>query len=173
MKRLIAVFVFAAVALGVMAKGGVSELKSPDGKVIVTIECDGALRISASQDGVTVLSPSEIGINTGAGTAPLKVKKTEKGSADRTITMPVYKRREVRDHYNEVRLTLSDGFPKPSKVTRVLRGKLDLQSGEARFLPTRQGNVVLSGTIGCDVYAVIPAGSGPLKDGAKLKGFLI
>ena len=110
MKRLFAVFVFAAVALGVLAKGSVSELKSPDGKVIVTIECDGALRISASQDGVTVLSPSEIGINTGAGAAPLKVKKTEKGSADRTITMPVYKRREVRDHYNEVRLTLSDGF---------------------------------------------------------------
>ncbi len=110
MKRLFAVFVFAAVALGVMAKGGVSELKSPDGKVIVTIECDGALRISASQDGVTVLSPSEIGINTGAGAVPLKVKKTENGSADRKITMPVYKRREVRDHYNEVRLTLSDGF---------------------------------------------------------------
>ena len=73
----------------------------------------------------------------------------------------------------EITVTLSGGFPKPSKVTRVLRGKLDLQSGEARFLPTRQGNVVLSGTIGCDVYAVIPAGSGPLKDGAKLKGFLI
>ena len=73
----------------------------------------------------------------------------------------------------EITLTLAGGFPKPSKVTRVLRGSLDLRDGEVRFLPTRQGNVVLSSTIGCDVYAIIPGGSGPLPGGTKLKGFLL
>ena len=110
MKRLFAVFAFAVVTLGVMAKGGVDQVKSPDGTVTVSIECDGVLTISASQDGVVVLSPSEIGITTADGKMPLKVKKTEKSSTDRTIAMPVYKRKEVRDHYNELRLTLSNGF---------------------------------------------------------------
>ncbi len=73
----------------------------------------------------------------------------------------------------EITLTLSGGFPKPSKITRVLRGTLDLRSGTARLVPKRQGNVVLSSTIGCDALAVIPAGSGPLEDGTKLKGFLL
>ena len=36
-----------------------------------------------------------------------------------------------------------------------------------------QGNVILSSTIGCDVMAVVPAGSGPLEAGTKLKGFMI
>ena len=43
----------------------------------------------------------------------------------------------------------------------------------ARLRPARQGNVVLSGTIGCDVFAVVPGGSGPLPAGTKLKGFLL
>ncbi len=73
----------------------------------------------------------------------------------------------------EITLTLAGGFKKPSPVTRVLRGSLDLRDGTARFLPTRQGNVMLSSTIGCNAYAIIPEGSGPLPDGTKLKGFLL
>lgn len=73
----------------------------------------------------------------------------------------------------EITMSLTGGFQKPSKVTRVLRGSLDLRDGTVRLVPGRQGNVVLSGTIGCDAFAVIPAGSGPLEDGAKLKGFLL
>lgn len=110
MKRLFAAFVLAALTLGVMAKGDVRELKSPDGKVEVTIGCDGVLTISAAQDGVTVLLPSEIGITTTDRSVPLKIKKAEQSSTDRTIKMPVYKRKEVRDHYNELRLWISNGF---------------------------------------------------------------
>lgn len=73
----------------------------------------------------------------------------------------------------EITLTLVGGFSKPSSSTRVLRGKLDLSDGTARFSPGRQGNAVLSSTIGCDAYAFIPEGSGPLPDGAKLKGYLL
>ena len=36
-----------------------------------------------------------------------------------------------------------------------------------------QGNVVLSSAMGCDAMAVIPAGSGPLVPGTKLKGFML
>ena len=74
----------------------------------------------------------------------------------------------------EITLTLASAFSKPSKVTRVLRGTLDLRDGTARLLlPKSQGNAVLSSTIGCDVFAVVPAGSGPLEPGTKIKGFLL
>ncbi len=74
----------------------------------------------------------------------------------------------------EITLTLAGAFPKSSDVTRILRGTLDLRDGEARLLlPREQGNVVLSSVIGCDALAFIPAGSGPLEAGTRLKGFLI
>ena len=74
----------------------------------------------------------------------------------------------------EITVTLLGGFGKKSRITRVLRGRLDLCDGTARMrLPGDQGNVVLSSTIGCDVMAIVPAGSGALPEGTVLKGFLL
>lgn len=75
---------------------------------------------------------------------------------------------------NEFCVTLAADFKKKSRQTRFLRGKLRLDSGIVCMeLPEEQGNVVLSSTIGCDVMAVIPAGSGPVSTGTVLKGFLL
>lgn len=74
----------------------------------------------------------------------------------------------------EIEVSLAGGFGKKSRCTRLLRGKLDLSDGTVKMqLPTEQGNVVLSSTIGCNVMAIVPEGSGPLPAGTKLKGFLI
>ena len=74
----------------------------------------------------------------------------------------------------KIQVKLSNGFPKKSPKTRFLRGRLELKDGMVCMnLPKDQGNVVLSSTIGCDVMAVAPAGSGPLDAGTVLKGFLL
>lgn len=74
----------------------------------------------------------------------------------------------------EITVTLADDFKKRSPVTRFLRGKLRIRSGEAFIeLSGDQGNVVLSSTVGCDVMAIVPGGSGPVSAGTKLKGFLL
>ena len=74
----------------------------------------------------------------------------------------------------EFPVALSSGFDKKSPKTRFLRGRLSLKDGTARMeLPKDQGNVVLSSAIGCDLMAVVPAGSGPLSAGTVLKGFLL
>ena len=74
----------------------------------------------------------------------------------------------------EITVKLADDFKKKSRGTRILRGSLELSNGTVRMrLPKGQGNVVLSSTIGCNVMAVVPAGSGPLPAGTELKGFLI
>lgn len=74
----------------------------------------------------------------------------------------------------EFPLKLVGGFRKKSPGTRFLRGMLDLSDGTVRMrVPSEQGNVVLSSTIGCNVMAIIPGGSDALPEGAELKGFLI
>ena len=73
----------------------------------------------------------------------------------------------------ELTVTLLEGFRKKSPVTRLLRGTLVLNDGEVRMSIREQGNVVLSSAMGCDAMAVIPAGSGPIAAGTKLKGFML
>lgn len=75
---------------------------------------------------------------------------------------------------SEFDIRLLNGFRKKSKGTRFLRGTLVLENGQVCMrLPADQGNVVLSSAIGCNVMAVVPAGSGPLEAGTVLKGFLL
>lgn len=74
----------------------------------------------------------------------------------------------------EISVKLANGFRKKSPGTRFLRGILDLSEGTVRMrVPSEQGNVVLSSAIGCNVMAIIPAGSEPVAEGTELKGFLI
>ena len=92
------------------------------------------------------------------------------------IAMPVLKKMAGHGAYipQEITVTLKNGFSKKSKGTRILRGRLDLSDGTVKMiLPDDQGNVVLSSTIGCNVMAIVPAGSGALPEGTMLKGFMI
>lgn len=74
----------------------------------------------------------------------------------------------------EIAVTLASDFRKQSPCTRLLRGRLDLSTGSARIeIPPEQGNTALCSSIGCDVMAVIPPGSGSIASGTVLKGFLI
>lgn len=66
------------------------------------------------------------------------------------------------------------GFAKKSPSDRFLRGRLFLEDGTVRFdAAPDQGNVVLSGTVGCNVFLLIPAGSPPVEAGTRLTGFMI
>ena len=74
----------------------------------------------------------------------------------------------------EIEMTLDTPFPRKSRLTRLLRGKLEIVSGRAILhLPKEQGNTVISSMIGCDAMAIVPAGSGPLSAGTILKGFML
>lgn len=74
----------------------------------------------------------------------------------------------------EFPVKLLDSFSKKSPATRILRGTMEVLNGEIGIhIPKAQGNVVLSSTIGCNLMAIVPAGSGPLEKGTVLKGFFI
>lgn len=75
---------------------------------------------------------------------------------------------------NEMKIQLCNDFKKKSPATRLLRGALDLSSGHAAIrISEDQGNVVLSSSIGCDVMAIVPGGTGALEAGTELSGFII
>ncbi|MBO5645743.1 MAG: molybdopterin molybdotransferase MoeA [Clostridia bacterium] len=74
----------------------------------------------------------------------------------------------------EITVSLAAPFRKKSPQTRFLRGKLDLTEGTVHMqLVADQGNVVLSSTIGANVMAIVPAGSGPVEEGTRLRGFML
>ena len=74
----------------------------------------------------------------------------------------------------EIDVTLLDAYPSESRATRLLRGRLQLKEGKVCMsLASGQGNVVISSAIGCNVMAIVPAGSGPVPAGTTLKGFLL
>lgn len=92
------------------------------------------------------------------------------------VVAPTLKKLAGRSDFmpREVMVTLRDRFGKKSPGTRLLRGTLDLSDGTAGMrLSGDQGNVVISSAIGCDVMAVVPAGSGPVEAGTVLEGFLL
>ncbi len=92
------------------------------------------------------------------------------------IVLPVIKKLCGYRSYipEEINVVLLDDFKKKSGAVRLLRGSLELKNGAVGIrLPKEQGNVALSSSIGCNVMAIVPAGSGPQAAGTILKGFLI
>ena len=81
----------------------------------------------------------------------------------------------IKDYMpQEIDLELDSDFKKTSKNDRVIRGTLVIEDGVAKIrAPKGQGNIMISSTIGCDLVAVIPGGSGPLQKGAMIKGYLV
>lgn len=75
---------------------------------------------------------------------------------------------------SEIDIELADSFGKKSPITRIIRGSLKIADGKIFMrVPSEQGNGILRSMSGCNVMAVIPAGSDRLQAGEKLKGFLI
>lgn len=90
------------------------------------------------------------------------------------VVLPALYKLSGRQSYlpEEIQVTLLEDFPKKSPKPRLLRGTLALKDGSAGMHITgEQGNGILHTMIGCDLLALVPAGSGPLKAGTTLWGY--
>ena len=93
------------------------ELASPDGRLTVTVEAGDQLRWSIAHDQSTVMLPSAIGIEGETSKhkpfafgKPVKVQKAVRKQVDTTFPTPVYKKAEVKDYYNLLRLNCKGNF---------------------------------------------------------------
>lgn len=92
------------------------------------------------------------------------------------IAMPAFRKLSGLAEFEirEFPIRLAERFGKASPSNRMLRGFLDVSDGTVRMqLSQGQGNVMISGLIGCNLAAIIPAGSGPLPAGTELRGFFL
>jgi alpha-glucosidase len=127
--------------------GDAREVRSPDGKIAVAIHTDGPLGYSITVDGKPLLLRSRLGLELAGdvklGEKPV-VQSEKRNSADNHWVNEWGKNRNVRDHYNELTLTLKDGDRTFGVVARAyddgvgLRMVLPKQPGMDSFTVTRE-----------------------------------
>ena len=101
------VLLMAALAAAFVAQAKDFEVKSPDGKIVVTVASGEHVSYSIEREGVKLLAPSRISMMLIGGYmygGPSNFKASVK-RVDQTIPARNFKRAQVRDRYNE--LTLS------------------------------------------------------------------
>ena len=105
MKKLVTLLALCAAAVWAQAKD--YTVVSPDGHLSVTVQTGKSLTYSVQRDGIALLSPSSIGLTLEDGTLwgpGTKFTKATKQSVDALYDAPVFKRSQVRDHYNQLTL---------------------------------------------------------------------
>ena len=105
--RSLLVALFATLPLCLAAAPRHYELRSPDGRLCVGIDAAPTLQYTLNYDGQAVLAPSALALELGDGSrydASVRFEKAILSSVDETISATVYKRAQVRDHYNQLTL---------------------------------------------------------------------
>ena len=111
MKKIIAATLCGLCALPLMAEKRF-QLQSPDQKVQVEVALDNNIHFSLTQGGTEVMNTTlSLTLTDGRvlGANP-KVAKSKHSTADETIPSPFYKKKEVKDHYNELCLDFKGNY---------------------------------------------------------------
>lgn len=113
-------FVLAAIFLtGSAAAAGQAaalSLASPDKKIQVSVQATGRLSYSVQVDGQSILTDSALGLELGSHGSlgpEVRLVKAERHSTNQPWENRWGKRRQVRDHYNELRLVLNENGAAP------------------------------------------------------------
>ncbi|MBS1529671.1 MAG: glycoside hydrolase family 97 N-terminal domain-containing protein, partial [Bacteroidetes bacterium] len=88
-------------------------VKSPDGKIDLTISAGKNIEWSVNHEDTQVVLPSEVSLALGDGTVlgtDVKVKDAKPASANNTINTPLYKKDKVTDNYNQLTLTFKGDY---------------------------------------------------------------
>lgn len=111
MHRLLTTFAVALMAISAFAAPKDYVLRSPDEKLMVTIETGNGITYTLKHDGDLLLDRSEIGMYMTDGTVfggYLNVKKASTRTVSQTIKAVMYKKAEIKDEFNELTLKFKD-----------------------------------------------------------------
>ena len=110
----------AAFALAITASAETKTISSPDGKLVVSISTDeGRLTYSAVYDGVKVLEPSALGLNTDIGdyTKNLTLTATNEKPVNKTYSMTTVKMSDITYEANGIEMSFTaKGARMPMKL---------------------------------------------------------
>ncbi|GAB3637303.1 glycoside hydrolase family 97 protein [Hymenobacter arcticus] len=92
---------------------GLYHLKSPDGKLDITVQTGADLTWAVRHEATPVLAPSALGLTLGTGEVLGKnpvVSRATPATSNTTFATPVYKKSQVVDHYNQLMLSLKGNY---------------------------------------------------------------
>lgn len=115
------------------------QLQSPDRKLQTVVTVGDDVEFSLTHDGTEVLAPSAISMTLQNGEvlgAKPKVSKVTKGSVDKVIPSPFYKKTEVSDIYNEMTISFRGDY---SIAFRLYNDGLAY-----RFITRKKGDIVVA-----------------------------
>ncbi|NDW10725.1 glycoside hydrolase family 97 protein [Dysgonomonas sp. 520] len=90
-----------------------NQLKSPDGKLSVSVVVDKKITYTVTHEGDEVIAASSVSMELDGAKSfgvDSHLKNVKTTSVDNTIASPFYKRKEIRDHYNEMVLNFKEDF---------------------------------------------------------------
>ena len=93
------------------ANSGDYSLTSPDGHITVNVAVGNDIKYSISRDGKVLIAPSAISMNLSDGIAfgeNDRLRKVNRSSYDETCPATAYKKAEVWDNYNQIRLQFNE-----------------------------------------------------------------
>ncbi len=93
--------------------GKTYQVKSPDGKISISIAAGATVSWSVKHGDTEVIIPSQISVTLDNGEVLGKnaaVKKSMEASANETIATPIYKKSTVQDNYNQLTLTFKGDY---------------------------------------------------------------
>ncbi|MBR5034201.1 MAG: glycoside hydrolase family 97 protein [Bacteroidales bacterium] len=105
MKKVLITALAALLALSVQAKD--YKISSPDGRINVMIQSGSTLSWSVSKDGTQLMAPSKMCLTLADGIQygpNAKFRKAQRSSVSQTLKAQNYKRSEVKDNYNQLKL---------------------------------------------------------------------
>jgi|CZKI01.1.fsa_nt_gi alpha-glucosidase len=117
------------------------ELRSPDGRIVVTVNPSGALSYSVAVDGTPVLNESRLGLRLRDGGvlgADVVMVDASRAESDSTWANLLGKRRDVRDHHRELTVTLREKRD-PGRTFSVVFRAFDDGVGFRYVLPSPGG----------------------------------
>jgi alpha-glucosidase len=125
LKRIVSIFFIALLAPVAAYAADPAQVTSPDGKLSVSVTTeDGRLYYAVSRAGKAVLEPSQLGFRLYEAKGfekGLEITNTETADFDETWEQPWGERRFVRNHYNELTVTVAEAEGSKRHLNVVFR----------------------------------------------------
>ena len=146
MKKVTTTLFMVVTALSLSAqKAKVFHVKSPDGKIDVTVEAAAKINWSAMHESNVIIAPSAISLTLGNGEVlgdHPKIISAKTASVNTVINTPIYKKKSIIDNYNQLTLqckgdygiivrAYNDGVAYRFFTNK--KGEITIQSEEANF----------------------------------------
>jgi alpha-glucosidase len=146
MKKIATVLIMTGTVLSLAAqKAKIFHVKSPDGKIDITIDAGAKITWSAMHEGNVIIAPSSISLTLGdsevLGDHP-KIISAKTASVNAVINTPIYKKKSIIDNYNQLTLRCKGDY---GIIVRAYndgaayrfftnkKGEITIQSEEANF----------------------------------------